>query len=166
MAQTKGTRYRLRPFRFDDVVPLFELDQICFRPGIAYSYEDLQEFLFRPSSITVVAEDIQEKIAGFAILELYRERKQIIGHVITLDVHPSRRRLGVGRKLMSALEEIARKSGANLLRLEVASDDEGAQAFYSRVGFNAAGRLKRYYMDQIDALSLERIINSDRGATN
>jgi [ribosomal protein S18]-alanine N-acetyltransferase len=162
VARTEGNSFRLRPFRFDDLLPLFELDQICFRPGIAYSYEDLQEFLFHPSSITVIAEDEQQQIAGFAILEFYRERKRVIGHVITLDVHPAWRRLGLGRKLMSALQEIAKKSGASLLRLEVASDDEGAQAFYFRLGFTVAGRLRKYYMDQIDALSLERLINSDK----
>lgn len=159
LAQAEGKPFCLRIFRSEDVSSLYELDQICFRPGIAYSREDLQGFLFHPASVTVVAEDSRKPIIGFAILELYREKKQVIGHVITMDVHPERRRLGLGRQLMTSLEEIARKSGAHLLRLEVATDDKGAQAFYSRMGFDRVGRLKRYYLNKIDAFSLQRLLD-------
>jgi [ribosomal protein S18]-alanine N-acetyltransferase len=155
-AQMQEPNFHLRPFRSDDLPQLFELDQICFRPGIAYSRQDLQDFLLYPASETLVAEDSRGRIIGFAIMEFYRERKQVIGHVVTLDVHPLRRRQGLGRKLMFALEEIARNFGAGRLRLEVSVDDEGAQAFYFRLGFIMVGKLKKYYIHQIDALSLER----------
>lgn len=159
-AQTKETSFRLRSFHLEDFPHLFELDQLCFRPGIAYSQDDLQAFIFHPAAVTVVAEDLQSRIAAFAVLELYREKKKIVGHIVTVDVHPERRRLGLGRRLMEALEKIAKGSGANLLRLEVAVDDEGAQTFYSRLGFTTVGRLKRYYLHQIDAFSMERSLDS------
>lgn len=151
-------RFHLRPFHEDDFLKLLELDQLCFRPGIAYSQADLSDFIFHPSSVTVVSEDNRAQIAGFAILELYRERRRIVGHIVTLDVHPEHRRLGLGRHLMTVLKEIAKSSGANLLRLEVSSDDAGAQTFYSRVGFSVVGKLEKYYLDRIDALVLERSI--------
>lgn len=150
--------FHLRPFHSDDLPKLFELDQLCFRPGIAYSQDELREFISHPAAIIVVAEDFQSKIVAFAVLELYRKRKRIIGHIITLDVHPDYRRLGLGRQLMAVLREIGERSGTTLMSLEVAIDDEGAQAFYSRLGFITVGKLKNYYLHRIDALSMELAI--------
>lgn len=157
--------FRLRPFYSDDFPKLLELDQICFRPGIAYSEEDLEAFLFHISSITVVAEAPSGVIAGFAILELYRERKRVIGHVVTLDVHPNFRRLGLGRELMCSLEQLAQGNQAECMRLEVSTDDDGAQTFYSKLGFTEVGRLKKYYMNRLDALVMERPVSADEPPT-
>lgn len=155
-----GRSFRLRPFYSGDFPKLLELDQICFRPGIAYSEEDLEAFLFHVSSIAVVAEAPTGAIAGFAILELYREKKKVIGHVVTLDVHPDFRRLGLGRKLMISLERLAQGHHAECMRLEVAADDEGAQTFYSKLGFTVVRRVKKYYMNRLDALVMERPLSS------
>lgn len=140
------------------MVALYELDQMCFRPGIAYSFEDLQSFLLDPASITVIAEDKGADIAGFATLELYRERASIVGHIVTLDVHPNARRIGLGGALMRVLREITEGAGGDLLRLEVASDDEGAQQFYLHLGFQTVSRLEKYYLDKIDGFLMEQRI--------
>lgn len=52
-----------------------------------------------------------------------------------LAVVPVRRGCGVGRALMHAVEEEARKRGACKITLEVLSGNEGAKALYASEGF-------------------------------
>ena len=144
---------RMRPAEREDLDALFALDQRCFRPGIAYSKTELRYFLFHLRSVSVVAED-DEGIAGFAIVDFQLERGRSIGHIVTIDVAPERRRRGVGRLLMDALLVCCRGARAGSLRLEVAVDNEGAQAFYRLLGFAQTGRIRGYYLGRLDALTM------------
>jgi [ribosomal protein S18]-alanine N-acetyltransferase len=139
---------------------LFVLDQECFRPGIAYSKAELRYFLFHPRSISVVAESAAG-IAGFAIVEFPLENGRRIGHIVTIDVAPEQRRVGVGRLLMDALLDFCRQAEANHLRLEVAVDNEGALAFYRRLGFAETGRIRGFYMGKLDALQMGLDLESE-----
>lgn len=145
---------RFRLVARKDIDALFALDQICFRPGIAYSKAELQYFLFHPRSISVVAEN-ERGIAGFAIVEFLLENGRRIGHIVTIDVSPALRRQGVGRQLMDELLDFCRKARAVLLRLEVAVDNDAALAFYRGRGFTETGRIRGFYMGRLDALQME-----------
>ena len=48
---------RLRPFRPDDLQTLYEIDQLCFVPGISYTREELTAFIGHRHSQTWVAEE-------------------------------------------------------------------------------------------------------------
>lgn len=146
---------RIRPVGREELDALFALDQVCFRPGIAYSKVELKYFLFRPGAISMIAEG-EGGIAGFAIVAVRAERGARIGHIVTLDVDPARRRHGVGKLLMDALMERCREDGAAVMRLEVAVDNESAIRFYRRLGFEATGRIRGFYMGKLDALVMER----------
>jgi ribosomal protein S18 acetylase RimI-like enzyme len=63
--------------------------------------------------------------------------------VIKLLVHPKARRQGVGRKLMLALEEVARAEGRTLLTLDTRTGD-AAEPLYRSIGFVQAGAIPRY----------------------
>lgn len=145
---------RLRPAAREDVDVLLALDRACFRPGIAYSRAELRYFLFRPRSISIVAED-EDGIAGFAIVELQLEKGLRVGHIITIDVAENQRRRGVGKLLLDALLGRCREAQAIRLRLEVAVDNDGAIAFYERLGFSRTGRIPGYYLGRLDALTME-----------
>lgn len=145
----------LRQVEREDVETLFALDQVCFRPGIAYSRAELRYFLFHPSGISLVAAE-EDGIAGFAVAEMRMHSGQPIGHVVTIDVDPARRRRGIGRMLMRALAERCRGAGVARLQLEVAVDNNAAIAFYRELGFSQTGRIRGYYMGRLDALVMER----------
>lgn len=145
---------RFRLVARKDIDALFALDQLCFRPGIAYSKAELHYFLFHPRSISVVAEN-ERGIAGFAIVEFLLENGRRIGHIVTIDVSPALRRQGVGRQLMDELLDFCRKARAVLLRLEVAVDNDAALAFYGGLGFTETGRIRGFYMGRLDALQME-----------
>jgi ribosomal-protein-alanine N-acetyltransferase len=130
----------LRSIKPGDFEALYRLDQICFEEGIAYSREELSRFLSVPSAEGVVAEEAGG-VAGFAIGYLARGR---VAHVVTLDVHPQQRRRGLGRALLEDLLERFSRAGAREARLEVSTENDGAIAFYEKLGF-LRGRVIRHY---------------------
>ena len=73
-------------------------------------------------------------------------------HVMTIAVHPTRRRQGLGTRVMLALFDAALERGARHLTLEVRESNEAAAALYRRFGFSAVGRRPRYYQDDEDAI--------------
>ena len=60
---------RLRSFQMRDLAGLHRLDQVCFPRGIAYSRAELQYFLTHPNCSCWIAEQPEDKLAGFVILE-------------------------------------------------------------------------------------------------
>jgi [ribosomal protein S18]-alanine N-acetyltransferase len=131
----------LRKVLPEDFEALYRLDGICFEEGIAYSRAELSRFLSVPSAEGVVAEDAGE-IAGFAIGYLARGR---IAHVVTLDVHPRRRRRGLGSALLEDLLGRFSKAGAREARLEVSVENPGAIAFYVKLGYLRGRVIRDYY---------------------
>lgn len=137
----------LREFRQEDFTRLWEIDQECFPPGIAYSRLELLHYIRRAGAFTVLAESDGE-IVGFSVAEQSRQR----GHVITLDVRERFRRAGVASRLMDAIEERFVRLCCNVSLLETAVDNAGAIAFYKRRGYTVLKTIPRYYERNIDAL--------------
>jgi [ribosomal protein S18]-alanine N-acetyltransferase len=139
----------------DDLEALFQLDQLCFEPGIAYTREELLLFLERPGAEAVLAEagaEGERTLAGFAIGAL---RDRATGHVITLDVARERRRNGLGRVLLAELLSRLTRAGARRALLEVDAGNGGAIAFYERLGFRTRRRIPNYYALGRAALEME-----------
>ncbi|MFZ0663655.1 MAG: GNAT family N-acetyltransferase [Acidobacteriaceae bacterium] len=157
----RGDNIRIRLATSEDLDALFALDRACFRPGIAYSKTELRYFLFHVRSRSAVAED-ESGIAGFAIVEFQVEEGRRIGHIVTIDVAPERRRRGVGRLLMDALFGFCREAEVSELRLEVAVDNDGAIAFYKLLGFAETGRIRGYYLGRLDALVMGLAVQAQR----
>ena len=90
---TENVEFLIRDYRAADFDTLWEIDQVCFPPGIAYTQMDLTGFVTRRKAITRVAEfaagrDVASGIAGFAVAQPIRN----IGRILTLDILPEARR--------------------------------------------------------------------------
>jgi ribosomal-protein-alanine N-acetyltransferase len=70
------------------------------------------------------------------------------GHIISIAVHPSVRRKGIGKKLLTTLEEALNKLGVTLLRLEVRKSNILAQHFYEELDFTFSYTIEHYYNDE------------------
>jgi [ribosomal protein S18]-alanine N-acetyltransferase len=151
-------RVRVRSFRKHDLLRLYQLDQNCFAPDIAYSMADLKYFLCSARCSSWVAEAPRETVAGFIIVERSRQEGNMTGHLVTIDVEPQMRRQGVGCLLLNAAEEQLKTEGVSLMTLEVAEDNVGAQAFYRRQGFADAGVIPQYYAGRLDAQVMKKQI--------
>ncbi len=80
-----------------------------------------------------------EHIVGVGGLRAVHARPQI-GRLIRLRVHPAVRRRGVGRALMEALEDAARRKRFTDLMLDVGDHQPEALAFYRSLGWSETWR--------------------------
>ena len=107
---------RLRPYREADLEDLHHIDGSCFPPGIAYSPEELRDFIGHPRAFTLVAE-CALKIIGFVVSQ---QESHHLGHIITLDILAGWRRRRLGTLLMDGAEEWLGAQGSRLVYLETA----------------------------------------------
>jgi ribosomal protein S18 acetylase RimI-like enzyme len=141
-----------------DLDALHELDQICFRLGIAYSKEELTAMVAHQSCVSVMAEDENKILAGFAIGQYGDRQTYRHASIVSIDVSPDYRRRGLGRQLMQWMEGRLRERGAQSVRLEVAVDDPEAIGFYRHLGYRATRRIQNYYMNSLDAFVMEKYL--------
>lgn len=144
MPRSASAALRLRAYQASDLDALYQLDQTCFAPGVAYSRAEIAAYLRRLDSKAWIAETTSEsrEIAGFVIASCDRRRQ---GHIITVDVAPAWRRRAVGSLLMQAAEDWVRRQGGTEIFLETAQDNLVAQAFYLRRGYARLRRIEDYY---------------------
>ena len=97
---------------------------------------------------------MQAEADGFVLLQVAADEAEIL----TLAVRSSARRRGTGSRLVVAAGVRASAMGARRLFLEVAEDNAAARALYATLGFEPAGRRRRYYARKdgpaVDALLL------------
>ncbi len=68
-------------------------------------------------------------------------------HISTIAVHPQWRSKGLGELVLLSLVEQGAERGMQNATLEVRVSNEVAQGLYHKLGFEIAGRQKRYYSD-------------------
>jgi [ribosomal protein S18]-alanine N-acetyltransferase len=145
----------IRDYRADDFDRLWQIDQVCFPPGIAYTQMDLTGFIMARKAITLVAElqteDVVTKtvaptdhaaIAGFVTAHALRGK---VGRILTLDVLPEARRCGLASRLMQECEQRLRTAGCTQVYLETAVNNEAALGLYHKLGYQIARTLPGYY---------------------
>lgn len=135
---------KLRAFRRSDLDLLYQLDQVCFPAGVAYSKAELEGYVRRRDTRTWVAEAPGEAapLAGFIIVHCDRQQR---GRIITVDVAPAWRRRALGTALMKQAEDWVRVRGGEFVFLETAEDNMPAQLFYGRRGYLKLRRIEAYY---------------------
>jgi ribosomal-protein-alanine N-acetyltransferase len=94
-----------------DLDCFYQLDQVCFPAGIAYSLREFRSLLHSSRTFSVVAEEAGV-LAGFAIAQSVRACGMRGGQIVTIDVAPAFRRRGIGRLLMEQLEVRLRNAHA------------------------------------------------------
>ena len=148
----------IRGFHRRDLVELHQLDQVCFPEGIAYSKSELKYFLTHPRCSCWIAEQTNQGLSGFIVIERTRRSGRPAGHIVTLDVDPAERRHGLGALLMHTAEEQMKQEGVALMSLEVAEDNAVARQFYRSLGFFTRGRIAKYYGGKVDAEVMDKAL--------
>ncbi len=145
--------FHLRIYEPGDFETLYEIDQACYAPAIAYSRRDLRSYLRLPGAECVVAV-ASMGIAGFCITA----RDAAEGHIITLDVIQACRRHGAGSLLVAEAERRLAAGGVGKVSLETATDNIAAIAFWQKHGYRSLSVLKRYYPNGLDAWAMSKTI--------
>lgn len=90
-------------------------------------------------------------LLGFVLVRTAADEAEIL----TICVGEAARRRGVGAALLRAACAAAAKDGAETMFLEVAADNDAAQALYAAAGFAEVGRRRGYYRrgeSKVDAI--------------
>jgi ribosomal protein S18 acetylase RimI-like enzyme len=142
---------RLRAYTPADFETLYEIDQACYQPAIAYSRREMRDYLRFPGADCVVAEAGGE-IIGFCLTA--HERSS--GYIITMDVLAQHRRKGMGTMLLAEAERRLAANGVREVALETATDNSSAIAFWQKHGYRKCGVKKGYYPGGRDAFSMSK----------
>jgi ribosomal protein S18 acetylase RimI-like enzyme len=138
---------------------------------------------FTAAEKTVARELIDEAVAEFghshyrvivAFDDPAAEKEDAVGYICfgqtpmtkhTFDLYwivsdPTRRRGGVGRQLLDAMEETLRRQGGRVIRVETSTQDTygGTIRFYEKTGFELAGRIPEFYHEHDDLLIFYKLL--------
>ena len=122
---------------------LYQIEKQCFKQE-AFTKQQLTYLLTDYNTIRLAAFTNGE-IAGFIIANIDIERKELFGHIITVDVTPAYRRQGIAQKLLQETEAIFKDHGIKECRLEVREDNAAALNLYQKLGYQKTDTLRRYY---------------------
>jgi len=137
---------------------MVELDTLCFAPVFRFARRAMRQFAEARDAVVLVAETVDGRravmMAGFLIVHLEGSRHvpgTPYGYVVTIDVDPGARRLGVGKTMLRAAEERVREAGARWMDLHVATNNAGAIRFYEQEGYACVGIVEGFYQTGLDA---------------
>ena len=130
-----------------DLGRLSRLHQSCFDEP--WSRADLAHLLALPGGFGLIARLFERNLAGldgmrgvgFALCRVVRDE----GELLSIGVGPAYRRRTIGAALLRESMTRCRRAGARAMYLEVATDNESAQALYTGFGFRAVGTREGYY---------------------
>jgi ribosomal-protein-alanine N-acetyltransferase len=150
-----------------DLGRLARLHRHCFDDP--WSRSDLAHLLALPGGFGLLARVYDRNFAGldgirgagFSLCRVVREDCELL----SIGVGPGYRRRGIGTALLRASMERCQRAGARTMFLEVAVDNDDAQALYRRYGFREVGRREGYYLrrdgSRISAYTMRRDLLAD-----
>ena len=128
---------------------VLELDQVCL--GGRWTEVGYRREIESPNSDLLVLLADQSVIGLGCLWAILDE-----AHITTVAIHPDYHRQYLGQFLLLQLLEHAPHRALAHATLEVRASNHGALKLYQKFGFKTAGRRKRYYQDDEDALILWR----------
>ena len=112
------------------------------------SEEEWQKRAVRCDGVRIVGFLAYEDDRGCGMVFCFRdEQDEAAGTIVSMWVDPAVRRAGVGRLLIDSVVAWAQELGMRELKLMVTSVNQGAIAFYERIGFRMSGKTGPYPND-------------------
>lgn len=129
------------------------LSRTLIETGLPWSWVPgrVEASLRQPETNVLVAR-AGERIAGFGIMRYGAEA----AHLDLFAVDRAWQGLGLGRRLLEWLEKPARVARIARIVLEVRMGNDGAQAFYERMGYRKLAIVPGYYQGHEAALRMGR----------
>jgi len=131
----------IRTVRREEISSVYEIERISFKQPYPQSF--LESLLIIAGDLFLVAK-VKERVIGYAVALL---RGGVLGHVISIAVHPDFRKRGVGAALLKELLSRLRSKGAQFVRLEVRISNRAAIKLYKKFGFKEIYLVPNYYPD-------------------
>lgn len=144
----------IRPAIDADIDGLDDLEQQSFHSD-RLSRRRLKHWIRAKNRVFLVASQ-DSNVLGYGLVLLHRGTR--LARLYSLAVSSHARGLGLGRKLLLALEKETADKKRFFMRLEVATDNEPAIGLYQSLGYSRFACISDYYEDHRDALRMQKRI--------
>jgi ribosomal-protein-alanine N-acetyltransferase len=126
-----------------DSEELYRIEKECFAEE-AFTRQQILNLISSYNSISLVAK-ANRALLGFVVGAIYYERKELVGHILTVDISENFRRKGVASTLLTRMEAMLREQGVAACRLEVKEDNAAGIGLYEKLGYKMLAKLQSYY---------------------
>ena len=155
----------IRRATIDDLLKMQQTNLLCLPENYQFKYY-IYHYLSWPSLLHV-AEDHNGKIVGYVLAKLEDEDikpGEIQGHITSISVLRTYRRLGVASKLMiHALNMMQEYFDADFVSLHVrVSNRPALHLYHTNLGFDVKGIEKGYYADREDAYKMRKYFKKEK----
>jgi ribosomal protein S18 acetylase RimI-like enzyme len=144
-------RVKITPANWRDWGGVMTLEKLCFGRD-AWSALDVAAALTLPDTVRLKAV-LDEKMIGLVVGDI--RRRDQVGWIATIAVHPSHRRRGLGRRLLHSCE---RAMAMPRVKLTLRVSNKVAHNLYLQEGYEQVQFWRGYYANGEDALVMEKII--------
>lgn len=133
----------------DEVLALCELDTLCYEPGLEYDEENVRMFLAEKGSLLIrIFKD--NVMIGFQLSNIKKRE------LITLDVHPDYRRLGLGKKILKLTLEEFVSHKCKKVHCQISVRNIPSVMLHLKFGFKPLFIIPFYYPDGTAAYWFEK----------
>lgn len=129
---------RMTPAELDAVQ---KIDEECF--SVPWSRAELEKDLTKNPAARYIVLTEDGEVAAYAGAWMVLDE----GQIMNVAVRKDKRRLGYGRRVLSALIQYGANLGMRFFTLEVRASNAPAISMYEQMGFVKVGRRKGYYQD-------------------
>ena len=155
----------IRRATVEDLLLMQQTNLLCLPENYQFKYY-IYHYLSWPCLLHV-AEEHNGKIVGYVLAKLEDEEVEqniIQGHITSISVLRTYRRLGLASKLMShALHMMQEYYDADFVSLHVRITNRPALHLYHKtLGFDVVGIEKEYYADKEDAYKMRKYFKKDK----
>ena len=123
--------------------------------------EILSQWFLQPGVFTVIGSKNGTPI-GFAMLRLEEGENEgaSTGELLAIAVAPEHQGQGIGKALLSQVEDLARQYRVREIRLHTAKDNLSARFLFERAGYEVVGSKKNYYPQGQPAVMMGKMLGS------
>jgi peptide alpha-N-acetyltransferase len=155
----------IRRATVDDLLKKQQTNLLCLPENYQFKFY-IYHYLSWPALLHV-AEDHNGKIVGYVLAKLEDEDikpGEVQGHITSISVLRTYRRLGVASKLMThAINMMQEYFDADFVSLHVrVSNRPALHLYHKNLGFDVRGVEKEYYADKEDAYKMRKYFKKDK----
>ncbi|CAD7700537.1 unnamed protein product [Ostreobium quekettii] len=156
----------IRPAMMKDLLAMQRCNLLCLPENYQLKYY-FYHILSWPQ-LLYVAEDYDGKIVGYVLAKMEEDASEVHGHITSLAVARSHRKLGLATKLMNAAHRAMEQVfDAEYSSLHVRVTNKGAHHLYMEtLGYRIHDIEAKYYADGEDAYDMRRVLKEKKKVGN
>lgn len=152
----KESELNIRSAMLDDITQLVALENASFESDRLSQRRFMHWLKAADSHRVFMVATHNDVLLGYGLVIMRKGTR--LARLYSIAVSRQAQGLGVGKKLLLALEQNTLEQDKLFMRLEVATNNTGAIKLYESLGYRTFGTYANYYQGSIDALRMQKPI--------